>query len=131
MAVLHALTVQVAGDGEVLRVGDLAGRDEDGTAGTERVVGLGPGPLPVAGLRLAVADVVHRDVPGHDVERVVRWHALRPPTDHDGQLGLVVGTVHPDGQHDRGAVGTRQVLHFAKRIGDSGGGAADSAAWSR
>eukprot|EP00405_Crypthecodinium_cohnii_P001043 CAMPEP_0194752650 /NCGR_PEP_ID=MMETSP0323_2-20130528/6475_1 /TAXON_ID=2866 ORGANISM="Crypthecodinium cohnii, Strain Seligo" /NCGR_SAMPLE_ID=MMETSP0323_2 /ASSEMBLY_ACC=CAM_ASM_000346 /LENGTH=108 /DNA_ID=CAMNT_0039669753 /DNA_START=37 /DNA_END=360 /DNA_ORIENTATION=- len=42
---LHGLAVEDAGDLQVVRVGDLAGRDEPGTQGTERVKALAVGPL--------------------------------------------------------------------------------------
>src|SRR5664280_931037 len=65
-----------------------------GPSGAERVVALGPRPLPIGALLVAGGDVVGAGVAEHDVVRRLDRHITAEPADDDGHLPLVV---HPLG----------------------------------
>ena len=87
---LHQLAVDVAGDGQVVRVGELVQGHQDGAHRAEGVEGLAPHPLPVAELEVARRDVVQARVAQDMVQRYLRRDAPRRPPDDHAKLGLVV-----------------------------------------
>ena len=88
--ILQDVPVEVRGEPEVLRVGDLVGGDDDGSGGGEAVERLAARPLRLAELDVACGDVVDDGVAPHVVERIARVHSARGPADDHAELGLVV-----------------------------------------
>ena len=126
VACLAELAVDLAGELEDVRIGELVGRDQPRAEGRERVERFSAVPLrALFDLRGAFADIVADEVAGDVVERFGARDALAPLANHEGQLDLVVhGRVV--GRHDHVVVGPvdrgRRLVEEDGLLGDGGVG---------
>ena len=93
VGILHDRAVENRADAEGVRIRQLVGRHEHGAEWAEGVEALCVAPLAAAPVALPVAggDVVGAGVAEHEGQRVLTGGVAAFASEHDGELGFVVG----------------------------------------
>ena len=71
----------------ILRINFSFDERPDGRKGVEA---LGAGPLAFSALNIAIADVLRGGITKNVAARRLRGHVAKPPSNHNGQLGLII-----------------------------------------